>query len=132
MSMDSFSISLSGLDFERARADAVSRNIANSSNVYRSVTEVYKPIEVVSSAGPLRSVSGVVKPSVMERGDEPQRIYDPSHPYADVNGFVLRAPIDAVQEMVNLMTAVRAYQANVQALEASKKMIQWSIEMGAK
>ena len=131
MSADTFSISLSGLELQRMKADAVAMNIANSSNIYRTASDVYKPLEVVSEMGSKSSVDGVVNAQTIERDVDAQRIYDPSHPYADENGFVFQAPVDTVQEMVSLMTSLRAYQANVQALEASKKIIQWAIESGA-
>ncbi|MBB3063489.1 flagellar basal body rod protein FlgC [Microbulbifer rhizosphaerae] len=132
MSNDVFSISLTGLEFQRLKADAVAMNIANSSNSARSVSEVYKPLEALATVSGTNNSKPVMDVRLVERSVEPNKVYDPSHPYADGNGFVFRPGVDPVQEMVNLMTATRMYQANVQVLEASKQMIQWAIETGVK
>ncbi|MEX2964309.1 flagellar basal body rod protein FlgC [Microbulbifer sp. TYP-18] len=130
MSVSVFDISLSGLELQRLKSDVVALNISNSSTVARSAAEVYRPIEVLATAG--NYSDGIGSISTVERNVEPHRIHDPSHPFADDKGFVYKPAVDSVREMINLMTATRSYQANIQVLEASKKLIQWAIESGAK
>ncbi|BBM00351.1 flagellar basal body rod protein FlgC [Microbulbifer sp. GL-2] len=132
MITDSFAISLDGLEYQRLTVDTVAMNIANSTKTFSNTMDVYKPRDVVASTNGQMDVNGIDGITVSERNVEPKRIYDPSHPYANEDGYILKPAVDSVEEMVSLMTAVRAYQANIQALEASKKIIQWTIDMSAK
>ncbi|HQA48651.1 MAG TPA: flagellar basal body rod protein FlgC, partial [Bacillota bacterium] len=59
-----------------------------------------------------------------------KRMYDPGHPDADEEGYVLMPNVDAVVEMVNMISAARAYEANVTALNAAKGMAQKALEIG--
>ncbi|WP_444906280.1 flagellar basal body rod protein FlgC [Microbulbifer sp. SSSA008] len=132
MITDSFAISLDGLEYQRLTVDTVAMNIANSTKTFSNTMDVYKPRDVVASTNGQMDANGIDGITVSERNVEPKRIYDPSHPYANEEGYILKPAVDSVEEMVSLMTAVRAYQANIQALEASKKIIQWTIDMSAK
>ncbi|MFA0810750.1 flagellar basal body rod protein FlgC [Microbulbifer epialgicus] len=132
MITDSFAISLDGLEYQRLTVDTVAMNIANSTKTFSNTMDVYKPRDVVASTNGQMDANGIDGITVSERNVEPKRIYDPSHPYANEDGYILKPAVDSVEEIVSLMTAVRAYQANIQALEASKKIIQWTIDMSAK
>ncbi|WP_444925656.1 flagellar basal body rod protein FlgC [Microbulbifer sp. ANSA003] len=130
MSLDSFSINLSGLNYHRQKIDSVASNIANANVVAKNKSEAYKAIDVVAYSSPESITKGVENISVIEKNLEAGKVYSPSHPFADADGYIYRANVDIAEEMVELMTSIRSYQANIQALEASKKLIQLSIDMG--
>ncbi|WP_299581616.1 flagellar basal body rod protein FlgC [uncultured Microbulbifer sp.] len=132
MATDSFAISLSGLELQRLTVDTIAKNIANSTKTFSNIKDVYKPLEVIASNNSNIHMNGIENISITERSIDPKRVYDPTHPYADDDGFIYKPAVDSVEEMVSLMSAVRSYQANIQALEASKKIIQWTIDMSSK
>ena len=72
---------------------------------------------------------GVKVVGVAEDNSPLRRVYDPGHPDADEDGYVTYPNVDVVTEMVDMMTATRAYEANVTAIEASKAMMQKALEM---
>lgn len=140
-----FSISGSGLELQRAKLDAIAANIANAGVAYAPGTGGPKPLEVVAESNmgsmnffallndstAINSNLGVSNIHVQERNVEPKRVFDPTHPYADVDGYIEMANIDSVTEMTQLMLAVRAYEANVKAVEAEKAMLSKALELGA-
>jgi len=79
-------------------------------------------------ANPSRSTSGRDNVSMVEAGsyvnphDAPKRVYDPAHPDADADGFVAMPNVNIVTEMVDMMVASRAYEANITAIESAKHM----------
>ena len=73
---------------------------------------------------------GVVVAGIVPDTRAGQRVFDPSHPDADAEGFVVQANVDLLTEMANMLSATRAFQANVTTLNASKRMIQASLEIG--
>ena len=138
-------ISASALAVERQRSEVAAANLANVDTTHTEAgTGPYRRREVViqSGASPAfgsllngspRGVgsadSGVRLTRVIEDKAEPIRRYDPGHPDADKNGFVSYPAINPAQEMVDLMGSVRAYQLNASAINASKQMLQQSIDL---
>lgn len=127
-------ISGSGLKAERSRINIASTNIANANTTrtieggpYKAKSAVFgaKPIEgsfhaaYSSVADKLREVE-VVK--VVEDKAPFKEIYDPSHPDADANGIVRLPNVNVVEQMVDLMSARRDFEANIAALDAAKAM----------
>lgn len=138
-----FSISASGLELQRAKLEAIATNIANASVVFAPGTKGTQPIDVVGvSGGSVNRFSsvlggtaetkglGIQEIKVVEREVEARRVFDPTHPYADVDGYIQMANINSVTEMTQLMMAVRAYEANVKAIEAEKAMLTKALELG--
>lgn len=137
----SFEISASGLLAERLRLEAVATNLANANTTAAPGSAPYQPVRVVSrpigseftrhldGAGvPLPS--GVQVMSLEKMPVAPRLVYDPKHPDADANGFVAHANVDPLSEMVTMMAAVRAYEANIKAISAAKVMAQKALEIG--
>lgn len=144
MSMfDSMHISASGLSAERLRMDTIAQNLANANTTRAGLDPVTgKPIpfqrrEVVfqagSSAGTAGGMAGIggggAAPTkgvqvagIVADPSPPRAVYDPGHPDADENGYVLLPNINPVTEMVDMITATRAYEANVTAMNAAKNM----------
>lgn len=135
-------ISLSGMNVERTRLDAASLNLANMHTTRTPEGGPYKPLSVVSayrSAMPFSAVLGFIgKPvpgaevvAVQQQMTPPRLAFEPSHPDADARGFVAYPGVNSVAEMVNVMSAVRAYEANVVAINAAKAMALKALEIGA-
>ncbi|ACV61600.1 flagellar basal-body rod protein FlgC [Desulfofarcimen acetoxidans DSM 771] len=134
---DSFSISSSGMSAERLWLDIISNNIANLNTTRTAKGGPYKrqmPVfsqrlqSVVDSAK--TRAGGVEVNRVVQDNAPPRMVYDPSHPDADQEGNVAYPNINIVNEMVNMMAARRAYEANATALEASKSMAMKALEIG--
>jgi flagellar basal-body rod protein FlgC len=137
-------ISGSALAAERQRAEVVAANMANAETTHTLAGGPYRRKEVVFATSgnlPFRMMLTGFHPTL--NGIEPavriQRVvddptpplmrYDPGHPDADKDGYVAYPAINPVQEMVDLMGAVRSYQLNASAITASKQMIQQSLDL---
>ncbi len=131
--MSIFEISASGMDFQRARMEAVASNLANV-NTSRGVGgHTYKPLDVVARASETEFgdlLTGVGEAAVVERNTAPRMVFNPSHPDADAQGYVALPNVNPVDEMVNMMTATRAYEANVRAMNAARSMALRALEIG--
>jgi flagellar basal-body rod protein FlgC len=142
-------ISASGLTANRLRMDVVSSNIANANTSraklvdgewlpYRRKTvdlsqSGLSPFEQKLQSTMNKSSSQIsgVHASRIKEDDAPfTQTYDPSHPDANDEGYVLTSNVDPVKEMVDLMSATRSYEANVTALNASKGMFMKALEIG--
>jgi flagellar basal-body rod protein FlgC len=132
-------ISASAMRAERIRAEVVTANLANAETTRTEQGGPYQRKQVVFAAGRfLRTLgaagaepgaSGVRTVSVVADPTPAQLRYEPSHPDANEQGFVAYPAINPVAEMADLMSAVRSYQMNASAVNATKQMIQQSLEM---
>ncbi len=141
---DSFAISASGMTAERLRLDLASNNIANMNSAgrpndpsnppYRRKIPIFvQMLEQTGGQGLQRpgfSGAGVRVARVLEDNNPPRLVHDPSHPLADDRGYVAYPNINIVNEMVNVITATRAYEANVTALNAAKDIALKALEIG--
>ena len=126
-------ISASGLFAQRARLDAIANNIANANTSRTSRGGPYRRQEVILRAGSGDSESedrGVEVAGVVESTDPPRMVYDPSNPDARPDGKVAMPNLNIVEEMVDMITATRAYEANVQAMNAARTMAAKALEIG--
>lgn len=134
---DSMHVSASGLAAERLRMDVIAQNLANANSTrgpdglpYRRHEVVFRSAEVGNTAGPGGTseaatdgpLSGVEPVAIVEDPSALRTVYDPEHPDADDNGYVSYPNVNPVTEMVDMMTATRAYEANVTAMNAAKNM----------
>lgn len=137
-------ISGSALAAERQRAEVVAANMANAETTHTPSGGPYRRKEVVfASSGnmPFRMMLAGFQPAltnavpavrvqrVVDDPTAPLKRYEPGHPDADKDGYVAYPAINPVQEMVDLMGAVRSYQLNASAITASKQMIQQAMEL---
>lgn len=143
---NSFNISASALTAQRLRMDVISQNIANVNTTrtedgtpYRRKTVVFQEKEADipfsqylsdQSRRQYMAGGGVRVTAIVEDPAPFREVYDPSHPDADENGIVRMPNVEIVTEMVNMISATRAYEANVTALNASKSMAQKALEIG--
>jgi flagellar basal-body rod protein FlgC len=130
-------ISSSGLTAERIRAEVVTANMANAETTRTPEGGPYRRKQVVFETSHMSGArftrlsagEGVRVTTVLEDPTEPLQRFEPGHPDADPQGFVSYPAINPIEEMVDLMGAVRAYQLNAAAVTASKQMIQQSIDI---
>jgi flagellar basal-body rod protein FlgC len=129
-------ISAVGMDIERMRVDVAAMNLANANVAVSATGEGYRPLQVVakSAAGPfatqfdqwLQAPSVSVEPSLAA----PRQVLEPGHPLADDKGFVRYPAVDHTTEMFTMMGAMRAYEANVAAMNISRAMALKALEIG--
>lgn len=135
----SLAVSASGMAAERTRAALLVENIANAETTrtpeggpYRRKDAVFTTMPVASEfASELQSQlqTGVTVSDISVDQTPPEKQYMPGHPDADADGYVSIPRINAAEDMVDLTSANRSYQANVSAISAVKDMIQKSIDL---
>jgi len=131
-----FQISATGMATEKLRLDVTTLNLANMHAAGASADQVYRPQRVVTQAlgfgaqfGRLAGAVGV-RSFVVAQDAAPRLAHEPGHPYADARGMVAYPGVDQVAEMVNLNTALRAYEANVAAMNAARTMAARTLDIG--
>jgi flagellar basal-body rod protein FlgC len=133
-SFDILSISGSALEAQRRRMNVIASNLANAQSTRTEEGGPYKRQDVVFSSTPIESNSmelkGVKVADIVADGKPPKPVYDPGHPDANEEGFVLMPDINAMEEMVNMMMAYRAYEASVATYNTAKTMMLKSLEIG--
>ena len=141
-----FNISASGLTAQRLRMDIISGNIANVNTtrtedgdpyrrkmpVFQEKNESFQGIfqNKIAGESKAQNLQGVEVDEIAEDQSPFKRVYRPDHPDADENGYVEMPNINITTEMVDMIEASRAYEANVTALNTSKKMAMKALEIG--
>ena len=141
----SFGVNASGMTSERFRMDIISQNVANANTTrteegtpYRRKIVTFQektqnPMKfstIFKRARGMDIGDGVKAMGVHEDESDLTMVYDPSHPDADENGYVMYPNVNIVTEMTNMIDAERAYQANATAFTASKAMAMKGLEIG--
>lgn len=132
---DAFAISGSGMTAERLRLDLIANNLANihttrtpEGGPYRRRFPVFaQHLETVKDGF---KGAGVVVQAVLEDPGEPQKVLDPGHPDADAQGYVSYPNINVANEIVDMIGASRAYEANATVFEAAKDLAEKALEIG--
>jgi len=136
-----FDVSASALKAQRIRLDTISSNLANVETTSTPEGGPYKKKSVYFESQPLsfkehldgrlkNSIQGVEVTRILEDQDEPQRIYDPSHPDAGEDGYVAMPNVNVLKEMVDMTSATRAYEANTTVIKSAKRMALKALEIG--
>jgi flagellar basal-body rod protein FlgC len=127
-----FNISGSAMSAQSQRLNAVASNLANADSATSANGSPYKAKQVVFSATPTVSpdASGVKVLKVIEDASPPRVVYDPKHPLADEKGYVTLPNVNVTEEMVNMISASRAYQNNVETMNAAKAMLLKTLTIG--
>ena len=129
--MTAIEVGASGLTAQRRRLEVLVGNLVNANTTQPAGTEPFRRKDVVfSPASPQKSfgaalddaVQGVEVSGVMTDQSAPVKRYEPGHPHADKDGYVSYPNINAMEEMVNLLSATRSYEANLQAVNTAKEM----------
>ena len=133
MSMFSiFNVSGSAVSAQAQRLNVVASNLANVDAVAGPDGQAYKAREVVFQTTPMGadSSAGVRVSSIQESQEPGRRVFDPSHPSADAEGYVVHSNVNAVEEMVNMISASRSYQNNVEVMNTAKSLLLKTLQMG--
>lgn len=140
--LDSLNITGSALTAERFRTDIILQNIANQRTTrtedggpYRRKQVVFRERQMDFKSELNRALStsgggGVIAEEVVESENPFVPVYDPTHPDADEDGYVMMPNVNSAEEMVDLMAATRAYEANVTALNIAKSMTLKALDIG--
>ncbi|QXL84239.1 flagellar basal body rod protein FlgC [Comamonas sp. NLF-1-9] len=133
MSMFSiFNISASAIGAQAQRLNVVASNLANVDAVAGPDGQSYKARQVVFQTTPMGEEGGAgVRVSNIQESDSPgRRVLDPANPLADAEGYVTHSNVNAVEEMVNMISASRAYQNNVEVMNTAKGLLLKTLQMG--
>ena len=139
-----FAISGSGMSVEKMRLDVTALNLANVHSTRARDGSGFEPLQVISAARAPRSFQAAFGAAALSMGlpagaevlevraarTAPRLVHEPNHPDADARGYVAYPGINPVSEMVTLISSLRAYEANVAALNAAKTMALKALELG--
>lgn len=127
-----FNVSGSGMAAQAQRLNVVASNLANADSATSANGQPYKAKQVVFSAVPVdgATAQGVKVAAVVEDNSPMKMVYDPKHPMADAQGYVAMPNVNVVDEMVNMISASRAYQNNVDVMNASKTLLLKTLTIG--
>lgn len=139
---NSFAVSASGLRAQRTRMDVIAANLANANSTQTPQGGPYKRKDVVlesvpqtegfddllTAGGPAGTAVRVSR--IVEDKQAPRQVFDPGHPHANGEGYVAMPNVNPVTEMVDMMAATRAYEANVTAINATKRILEAALSIG--
>jgi len=136
--LQSLEISASGLYAQRRRMDVIASNLANIETTHTKKGGPYRRKMVVMSPKPVEDfdkvlalqAEGVKIDDIVEDKSPFRKAYNPSHPDADKNGYVLKPNVDLVVEVTNMLMARRAFEANIAAIKSTKQMALKALEIG--
>ena len=127
-----FNVAGSGMSAQSQRLNTVASNIANADSVTSSTGQPYRAKQVVFSAVPVAGpdAAGVKVEKIVEDASPAKLVYDPKHPLADEKGYVSMPNVNVVEEMVNMISASRSYQTNVDTMNAAKTLLLKTLTIG--
>ena len=124
-------ISASGLRAQRTRMNVISSNIANAHTTRTKEGGPYKRRDVILRENTFEEQLSSVDVEAIKANPTPgERIYDPANPDADESGYVTMPNVNLMEEMVNMMNATRAFEANTIAVKAQKDMALKALQIG--
>jgi flagellar basal-body rod protein FlgC len=136
--MTAIEVGASGLTAQRRRLEVLVSNLVNANTTQPAGMEPYRRKDVLFTASnPEMSfgavledaVQGVEISKVVTDASDPQKRFEPNHPHADKEGYVYYPNVNAMEEMVNVLSATRSYEANLQAVNMAKEMQQKTLEI---
>ena len=129
-----FNIAGSGMTAQAQRLNAVASNLANVDSTTSATGQPYRAKQVVFSTTPMgvngQGGAGVRVASVVEDASPMKLLYDPKHPMANAQGYVAMPNVNPVDEMVNMISASRSYQNNVEVMNTSKALLLKTLTIG--
>jgi flagellar basal-body rod protein FlgC len=133
-------VAASGLSAERTRMNTVASNLANARTTrtdaggpYKRLDPVFEAVGLDNEQGVMATQGGVSKVKVARIQEDTRpglMVYEPSHPDANASGYVEYPNVNAVEEMVNMITASRAYEAGVTSIDTVKQMGRSALDIG--
>ena len=129
---DVFGVASSALTAQSQRLNVTASNLANADSVAGPDGTTYKARQVVfaAQAPDADGVAGVNVAGVVEDQTPAKSVYNPGHPLADAQGYVKMPNVNVVDEMVNMMSASRSYQSNVEVMNTAKTLLQKTLTLG--
>ncbi len=127
-----FDVSGSAASAQTQRLNIVASNVANADTVAGADGQAYKARHVVFQTllmGEATS-SGVQVSQVIESQAEGRKVHDPKHPAADAQGYVTYSNVNPIEEMVDMISASRSYQNNVEVMNTTKQLLTRTLQMG--
>lgn len=127
-----FDVAGSAMTAQAQRLNVVASNLANADSATSADGQPYRAKQVVFKATPMGdgSVQGVKVTGVVDDNSPMKMVYDPRNPMADKQGYVTMPNVNVVDEMVNMISASRAYQNNVEVMNASKMLLLKTLTIG--
>ncbi len=127
-----FDISGSAVSAQSQRLNVVASNLANADTVAGPDGQSFKARQVLFQTLPMGNAgaAGVRVANVLEDQTPGRRVHDPKHPAADGDGYVTYSNVNAVEEMVNMISASRSYQNNVEVMNTAKTLLLKTLQMG--
>lgn len=126
-----FNVSGSAMSAQAQRLNTVASNLANADSATSATGEAYRAKQVVFQAVPTAGgATGVQVQQVIEDPSPLKQVYDPKHPMADDKGYVSMPNVNVVDEMVNMLSASRSYQSNVETMNAAKSLLLKTLTIG--
>ncbi|WP_157267569.1 flagellar basal body rod protein FlgC [Azohydromonas aeria] len=127
-----FNVAGSAVSAQSQRLNTVSSNLANADTVAGPDGQAYKARQVVFQTELMgaQESAGVRVQAVTENDAPGRRVFDPKHPSADAEGYVTFSNVNPVEEMVNMISASRSYQNNVEVMNTAKSLLLKTLQMG--
>jgi flagellar basal-body rod protein FlgC len=127
-----FNVAGSAMSAQAQRLNVTASNLANADSATSASGEAYRARQVVFEATPSadNSATSVKVQRVIEDPSPLKQVYDPKHPLADDKGYVTMPNVNVVDEMVNMLSASRSYQTNVETMNAAKTMLLKTLTIG--
>ena len=126
-----FNVSGSAMSAQAQRLNAVASNLANADSATSANGEAYRAKQVVFEAVPMANGATAVKVQKVIEDPSPMKlVYDPKNPLADEKGYVTMPNVNTVDEMVNMLSASRSYQTNVETMNAAKSLLLKTLTLG--
>jgi flagellar basal-body rod protein FlgC len=124
-------VSGSAMSAQAQRLNTVASNLANADSATSATGEAYRAKQVIFEAVPTAGGgTGVKVQQVIEDASPLKQVYDPKNPLADDKGFVAMPNVNVVDEMVNMLSASRSYQTNVETMNAAKSLLMKTLTLG--
>jgi flagellar basal-body rod protein FlgC len=131
--MNIFDVAGSAMAAQSQRMNVTASNLANADSVVSPDGQAYRAKQVIFAMAPTpgqSDVGGVQVQGVMEDPSPPRLVHNPTHPMANAEGYVVMPNVNPVEEMVNMISASRSYQANVEVLNSAKNMMLKTLTIG--
>ncbi len=141
---DALDVSASALSAERMRMNTTSSNLANAQTTRTPEGGPYRRKDVIFEAQPQREFASILQNQmdvpmhkvnvvdVVSDLNAPKMVYNPDHPDANEDGYVAFPNVNTMEEMVNMVTASRTYEANVTAMNVARNMMNKALDIGRK
>jgi len=131
-SMNIFSVAGSAMTAQSQRMNVTASNLANADSVAGPDGEPYRAKQVVFELAPSgqQDLGGVQVARVVDDPSPPKLVFDPKNPHANADGYVAMSNVNVVEEMTNMISASRSYQANVEVLNTAKTLMLKTLTVG--